>query len=371
MATTLNPDRLGELFVAAADVGGQTDLRQVLLSVVQTAMQATGAKYGALGVLDTDGSLDEFLHVGLDDETVALIGPPPTGNSLLGTVSRGSTIRVSRISDHPDSVGFPDHHPPMDAFLGVPLRTGDQLFGNLYLTEKEGGFTEEDQVAAETLALIGGTAVVSNLLHARLNQTALFDDRERIARDVHDAVIQDLFAVGLSLEGASQRIDDDAARETVSNAIQRLDECITSLRHVIFDLTRQSSGERSVVTEVSELVQELAESYGRQVDLTVSGVFGDIADSVADAMMHVIKEATSNALRHSGASTVSVAVAGGAVDFRVAVHDEGSGFDQTQLTPGLGLKNIKRRVSDLGGTVEIASHSGVGTLVTISLPRRV
>ncbi len=368
---TLSPDRLGELFKAAADVAGQSDLREVLFSVVQTAMQATGASYGALGVLGADGKLDEFLHVGLDEETVARIGSPPTGNSLLGTVSRGATIRVSHISDHPESVGFPDHHPPMEGFLGVPLRTGDLLFGNLYLTQKDGGFTEEDQVAAETLALIGGTAVVSNQLHTRLNQTAIFDDRERIARDVHDAVIQDLFAVGLSLEGASQRVDDLDARLIVSGAIQRLDECITSLRHVIFDLTRHGSDDRSVTTEVSELIQELAESYGSRVDLTFSGVFGDIPDPIGDAMMHVIKEATSNALRHSGVTNVSVIVSGGALDFRITVSDKGSGFVAEDITPGMGLRNIRQRVVALGGSVEINSHPGEGTVVTIKLPRRI
>ncbi len=370
MTARLGPDNLSDLFGAASDVAGQADLRNVLFKVVQTAMQVTGARYGALGVVGDDGRLDEFLHMGMDEETVARIGSPPTGHSVLGTVSRGATIRLDHITDHPDSVGFPPHHPQMEGFLGVPLRTGERIFGNLYLTEKEGGFSDEDQAVVETLALIGGTAIVSNLLHARLQRAAVFDDRERIARDVHDAVIQDLFAVGLSLEGISQRIADTDARQAIANAISRLDESIASLRHFIFDLTRSDNEERPITTEVSELVQELAESYRARVDLTFSGMLGDISDRMADAVMHIVKEATSNALRHGGADSVQVIVSGNALDLRISVSDRGTGFEPEEISPGMGLGNIRQRAFDLGGTVEIHSTLGEGTMLTVNLPRR-
>ena len=370
MTSRLQPDRLGHLFRAASDVAGQADLRQVLFAVVETAMQATGARYGALGVIGDDGTLDEFLHVGMSEETVAEIGPPPTGQSLLGTIGKGASVRLERISDHPDSAGFPAHHPPMESFLGVPLRTGDRIYGNLYLTEKVGGFSDEDQVTVEILAVIGGTAVMSNLLHAQVQRTALIEDRERIARDVHDAVIQDLFAVGLSLEGTSQRVDNAVAKDAIRVAVGRLDECITSLRHFIFDLQRSDAGDRPLTTELSELIQELADSYGAQVDLTFSGVLGDVTESVGDAIMHVVKETTSNALRHSGTKSVQVIVAGNAMDFRVSVKDRGAGFEMDGVTPGMGIRNIRDRVFGLGGSVEIQSTLGAGTVVNIHLPRR-
>ena len=370
MIAPIHADTLGDMFRAASDVAGQRDLRQVLLKVVETAMGVTGARYGALGVVADDGSLDEFLHVGIADEQVEAIGDLPTGKSLLGTVSRGSSVRIANIADHPDSVGFPAHHPPMGTFLGVPLRTGDRIYGNLYLTEKEGGFSEDDQSLVEVLALIGGTAVMSNLMHAQERRTALIEDRERIARDVHDAVIQDLFAVGLSLEGTSQRIDNPEARAAVRTAITRLDECISSLRHFIFDLSRPGGEDRALTTEISELTGELADAYGARVDVVVNGVLGDVSERVADAIMHVVKETTSNALRHSGSRQVAVSLTGNAMDFRVDVSDEGSGFEMDQITPGMGIKNVRERVFGLGGTVEIRSTLGRGTVVSITLPRR-
>jgi signal transduction histidine kinase len=370
MTSRLQPHRLGHLFRAASDVAGQADLRQVLFTVVETAMQVTGARYGALGVIADDGSLEEFLHVGMDEETVAEIGSPPTGQSLLGTISKGATVRLDHIGDHPDSSGFPSHHPPMDSFLGVPLRTGDRIFGNLYLTEKDGGFSEEDQGTIEILAVIGGTAVMSHALHSQLQRSALISDRERIARDVHDAVIQDLFAVGLSLEGTSQRVDNVEARDAIRLAVGRLDECITSLRHFIFDLQRAEAEDRPLTTELSELIQELADSYGAQVDLTFSGVLGDVSETVGDAIMHVVKETTSNALRHSGAKNVQVVVSGHAMDFRISVKDRGTGFEMDQITPGMGIRNIRDRIFGLGGSVEIQSTLGSGTVVNIHLPRR-
>ena len=144
---------------AAAAVVDDADLELLLRKTIETAREVTGARYGALGVVGPHGTLSSFVHVGIDDPTVRMIGHPPLGRGVLGTVIReAETIRVDEISRHPDSYGFPPHHPPMHSFLGVPIRIEDQIFGNFYLTEKAGGFTPDDVVAVESLAVIAGAA---------------------------------------------------------------------------------------------------------------------------------------------------------------------------------------------------------------------
>ncbi|MFQ5948746.1 MAG: GAF domain-containing protein, partial [Acidimicrobiia bacterium] len=136
--------RFAQLIKAAAAVAGQAGLGDVLRTTVHTATELTGARYGALGVLGEHGTLVDFFHVGVSAETVDAIGRLPEGRGVLGTITRtGKTVRIDDISQHPDSVGFPDHHPHMAEFLGVPVRVGESIFGNLYLADKHGGFTEE------------------------------------------------------------------------------------------------------------------------------------------------------------------------------------------------------------------------------------
>ena len=151
---------LTALIAAASEVVGESDLVDVLNKTVETAMQLTGAQYGAMGVIGEHGTLIEFLHQGMDSEVAAKVGPLPTGKGVLGALIRDAQpIRLDRISEHPDSYGFPDHHPVMDSFLGVPIRLGDQVFGNLYLTEKDGGpFTEDDERVVASLALVAGSS---------------------------------------------------------------------------------------------------------------------------------------------------------------------------------------------------------------------
>jgi signal transduction histidine kinase len=257
----------------------------------------------------------------------------------------------------------------MKSFLGVPLRTRDELFGNIYLTEKPGGFTAEDQATIETLSLIAGAAVANVRIHRRLREAAVAEDRSRIARDVHDDIIQDLFAVGLSLQGLADSIDDEDAKGIVRTQVGRVDDCITSLRQFIFNLRQPTAEVRDLEMEVVELVEELAEPYSADVEVSVDTMADDFSNDVTDAILHIIKEATSNALRHSDSPVVRVLVTGGFNNLSVSIIDLGSGFDSNSQHDGMGLANLQQRAADVGGDLAITSSSN-GTTVSLVLPLR-
>lgn len=362
-------DRLAKLVTAASAVTRQTDLTAVLRTTVDTGMELTGAAYGALGVLGEHGALIQFVHAGLDRETGAAIGSPPQGRGLLGVITEiGKTVRTDRITDHPDSVGFPAHHPTMESFLGMPITVGGETFGNLYLTEKPGGFTGQDEALVEALAAIAGSAIATARMHGRLRRAAVVEDRERIARDLHDAIIQDLFAVGLSLQSLGQKVADPTVKSSLTESVQRLDEAIASLRKFIFDLRPPVWTRRSLKGELSDLIGQLAEPHEASVSLTVTGDLNDLSGEVVSDVVQVVREATSNALRHSGVGRVSVSVHRGADRIVIAVADRGRGFDPETVERGMGLDNLRARARDANGDAEITSRAGFGTTVRVVLP---
>ena len=365
----LDPADVTRLVEAAARVAGAAELTSTLEEIVRTAMDLTGARYGALGVLGTHGFLTEFVHVGLDPETVAAIGPPPSGHGLLGTITRlADGVITDEISAHPDSVGFPEHHPPMHSFLGVPIRVGPAVYGNLYLTEKESGFTKEDLGLIESLATISGSAIATARLSRRLRTVAIVEDRERIARDLHDAIIQDIFAVGLGLQAAAERETDPELAAELDEAANRLDEAITSLRRFIFDLRPPVWAQRRVRDELTDLVESLSEPHDARVEVLFRGEVDDLPDRLVDEVLPIVRESLSNALRHADAGHITVMVNRRANELLVRTTDDGDGFDPASVTNGLGLSNLRARASGLGGVLEVVSDAGLGTTVEVAIP---
>lgn len=363
---TMSLATLTSLVEAATTVVGQPDLRAVVRSLLATACATTGARYAAVGVLGEHSTLASFHYLGIDEEQARLIGHPPVGKGVLGTLIREPhPIRIDRIAEHPDSSGFPDHHPPMETFLGVPIRIGPEVFGNLYLTEKPGGFTPEDEAIAIALAAIAGGAVSTARLNDRLTRLALVEDRERIARDLHDAVIQDLFAVGITLQGLSAGIEDDTVRERMDEAIDRIDQAIGSLRTFIFDLRSLTSGDP--VRAIRRMAERLASPHG--IDVVVdAGDLGTISPERLDDVLLIVREAVSNAVRHADPKTVTVTASRDGGELAVSVEDDGSGFDTATRGRGMGLSNMVARATRTGGHAEVDSHPGVGTRVALRLP---
>jgi signal transduction histidine kinase len=352
-------------------VGSDLDLPSVLRHIVQSAVDLVDARYGALGVLDETGtSLAEFITVGLDEETRRRIGPLPKGHGILGLLIREPhPIRLPDLAEHPDSYGFPPHHPPMKSFLGVPVRVRDQVFGNLYLTDKTTGevFTDIDEELVVGLAAAAGVAVENARLHLRVRELALLEDRERIARDLHDTVIQRLFATGLRLQGAARLAERPEVSERIIQAVDDLDLTVKHIRTAIFGLEASRRAAGGLRQRVLSLASEAAGALGFEPHVLFDGQLDAVADDRATEVLAVLREALTNVARHAGARRVDVEVVADA-DLMLRVLDDGKGLGPQRRPGGRGLANMEARAARLGGSVLVKPGPEAGTVVEWRVP---
>lgn len=363
---------LPRLLDAMLAVASGLSLPVVLRRIVESATVMVDAKYGALGVIGTDGTLSEFVNTGLDAAAVARIGSLPEGHGILGRlIVDPKPLRLRDLSMHPDSFGFPPHHPPMHSFLGVPIRVRDEVFGNLYLCEKQSAeeFTPEDETLAITLASAAGVAIENARLHERLQAAVLLEDRERIARDLHDKVIQQLFATGMSLQAAERTVDDDAVARRLNQAVDDLDTTIREIRNTIFALHAPTVGLHS---DLAAVIAELNDRLGIVATLHVEGPIDQaIPPPIARQLIPVVREAVTNAHRHGHALTVEVMVRADA-DCTVRVVDDGRALDEPAADPaaggGDGLVNLTQRAEELGGILTLDSRPDGGMIFEWRVP---
>lgn len=363
---------LRRLLDAVTSVGGELDLDRVLREVVRAAVSLVHARYGALGVLDPDRTyLSDFVAVGLDDATADAIGDLPKGHGILGLlIEDPRPIRLAALGDHPDRFGFPPGHPPMTSFLGVPIFVGGAAYGNLYLTDKVGGgeFTDEDEELAVSLAAAAATAIEKARLHRRLRALDLVDDRERIARDLHDTVIQRLFATGLSLEGTSRLAASlPEVEQRIHQAVDDLDQVVRQIRSTIFELHATASATGGVRRRLLRVADDLAGALGFSPSFRFDGpVDTRVDDDLAEDLAAVVGEALANVARHAGAHRAEVIV--GVGDRLVAtVDDDGTGPGPARAD-GQGLANLAARAEARGGEVSLEARTEGGTRLRWSVP---
>ncbi len=289
----------------------------------------TGARYGALGVLNEDRTeLAQFITAGLEPDQEERIGHRPTGRGVLGLlITEPQPMRLAELGSHPKSFGFPANHPPMASFLGAPIKIRDEVYGNLYLTDKVGWseFTRDDVDLVEALAVAAGIAIENARLHERVREVAVVEDRDRLARDLHDTVIQRLFAVGLSLQSvastAGPRVTDRLA-----GAISEIDETIREVRSVIYSLG-MAADDRGVRASVLALIAELTPVVGFEVTVTIDGpVDTAVSDTVAHHLLATVREALTNIGRHAHATSARVILCVTGDTCRLEVVDDGVGI---------------------------------------------
>ena len=530
-------DRVRALLEAVVAVGSDLDLEVVLRRIVEVAVRLVDARYGALGVIGEGGRLLEFVPVGLDEDQIAKIHHWPEGRGLLNElITNPRPLRLADMSAHPRSFGFPDGHPPMKSFLGAPVRIRDEVFGNLYLTEKTGGgeFDDDDEAvlvalgaaagvaignarlyeearrqqqwqrasaevthrllsgadANEVLALVTGQALeisgadlvvlalpaggagqlviehavgegadeavglllpVSASASGRVlnsgkplslddfsnderaapaarerlhlgpavvlplgapgnvrgiltagrrpgsmpmppaavemlisfaaqagvalelaahrqdaERFAVFEDRDRIARDLHDLVIQRLYAAGMSLQGVSVRLGDSDNGRRVSGVVDALDETIMQIRSAIFSLhSRPGADDTALRAQVVAVVDQAAGALGFAPALRMSGLLDDVPDEFGEHLLSVLREALSNTARHANASKVDVTIEAGR-ELILVVRDNGIGIAGTGRCSGLA--NMAERAEMLGGTLSVTPAEGGGTMLDWRVP---
>jgi signal transduction histidine kinase len=376
-SANLTATRLAALDHATQTIASVLGLEDALQLIVDRVRALVGARYAALGTVGPDGMIERFITSGITTAQRTAIGPLPRGHGLLGLIIReGRSIRIPRISSHAASSGFPHHHPPMTSFLGVPVAVRAQPIGNFYLTDKEaagGEFTDDDQRLVEMFALHAGIAIDNARLHEQVGQMAVIDERDRIGRDLHDGIIQSLYAVSLSLEDLPELMaeDPDNAEQRLDRAIDAIHLTIREIRNFIFGLRPESLDGDDVIGGLAGLAEEFQRSTLIDVRLDLDREVGaHVPASVGNHILQLAREAMSNAARHANAHQVSVQLRRDDGRTVLVVADDGAGFDP-EVGAGRGhrgLQNMRARAEAVAGSLTVDSHPGSGTRIILALP---
>jgi len=363
---------LRRLMSAISSLGSDLELPLILRHLTEAATELVGATYGALGVLSNDRThLTSFITVGIPDDQVAAIGELPKGHGILGLlIVQPEPIRLADLGDHPQSFGFPPGHPPMGSFLGVPVLVRGQAYGNLYLTEKRGApeFTEVDEELAVGLAAAAGVAIENARLLARARELDIAQERERIARDLHDTVIQRLFATGLSLQSAARLSTTPEVVERIQRSIDELDLTVRDVRSSIFELNPPASSSRGLRRQLLSVGDEFFDALGYSPMFRFEGpVDNAIPDALALHVIAVVREGLANIAKHANSPTAEVRVTVAQGEVIVELADSGRGLGE-RSSGGYGLVNLTTRAGELGGTFEVNDNPGGGTQVRWRAP---
>src|SRR4051794_11663997 len=350
-------------------IASEHEVEPVLQRLVHSARELAGARYAALGIPDGDGAFASFITSGMSDELIAAMGPLPRTHGMLGAMlASPEPHRTDDITADPRFRGWwPRAHPQMRSFLGVPIVARGCIIGALYLTEKADGttFSAADQRLIELLAAHAAIAIENARLHERSRELSIIEERNRLARELHDSVTQRLFGVALAAESAQTLLERD--RGKAAEELQRVSElargAMEELRAVVFELRPGSLEAEGLATVLRKHVEVLRRVYGQAITLKVHDV-PRLKPDVATQTLRIAQEALGNALRHSGATCITVSLCGSTL----TVADNGCGFDPDGPEvrgQRLGLTSMRERATEMGGTLTITSTLGEGTTVEL------
>jgi signal transduction histidine kinase len=380
VASPTPPDAtaLAALDEAARAITGLLGIDDVLQLIVDRVRVLVDARYAALGIVGPGGRIERFITAGIDAHTRGAIGDLPTGRGLLGLIIREArSYRIPSIAGHPDSSGFPPNHPPMTSFLGVPVTARGVSVGNLYLTDKRGPreFSAADQSLVETFALHAGIAIDNARLHAQAGRIAVADERDRIGRDLHDGIIQSLYAVSLSLEDVPELMAEGRpeAERRVDQAIESLHLAIRDIRNFIYGLRPEAVDGSEVVAGIAALAHSIRDGGLLDVVATLDPAAdpGLSADDGVE-LLSLVREALSNAARHAKAHRIDVLLGSSNDGSTLEIADDGVGFDPARAADDghHGLNNMRVRAEAIGGRLQIDSEPGAGTRIRVTFPPR-
>jgi signal transduction histidine kinase len=358
-------------------LASEHEVEPVLQRLVHSARELAGARYAALGIPDGDGAFSCFLTSGMSEELIEAMGPLPRTHGMLGAMLTATTShRTDDITADPRFRGWwPSAHPMMRSFLGVPIIARGSVIGALYLTEKEGAssFSAEDEKRMELLAAHAAIAIENARLYERSRELSIVEERNRLARELHDSVTQRLFGVALAAESASTLLarDPDAASAELARVGELAREAMEELRAVVFELRPASLEAEGLATVLRKHVEVLRRVSGQSIVLKVRDV-PRLPAADATQVLRIAQEALGNALRHADASRIEVRLENVTGRLVLTVHDDGVGFDPGRRAAvrgqRLGLTSMEERATELGGTLSVVSEPGAGTTVRLEVP---
>lgn len=368
--------RMRALHQASLSLFSDLSLDGILDRIVRAALELGNARYAALGIPDEQGGLSRFIAHGLSAEQQARIPHPPRGKGLLGEILRQKTsLRVKRITDHPASVGFPEGHPEMTCFLGVPIIGFGRPLGQIYLADRKDAdeFSEDDQRMVEMLAASAASAIEIARLNQQARRVAVLEERERIGMDLHDGIIQSIYAVGLSLDYVKHLLNDQShpAEERIGEAIEGLNSVIRDLRSYILDLQPSRISADGLQQALTTLGEEFKANTLMEVDLQLEQeVAGQIGSEPAAAIFHIAQEALANVAKHARATRTLLSLRQVENEVLLQIIDNGRGFDfgGTDAHLGHGLSNMQERAAAVGGELAVVTKPSDGTNVTLRFP---
>jgi signal transduction histidine kinase len=358
--------------IAAAVVGAANadNLRAMLQRIAVVAQQLVQTRYAALGVPSEHGTMQYFEVAGMNEADVRRIPHPPVGRGLLGVIMHErEKLRLEHMRDDPRHVGFPQHHPQMESLLGVPIAASGKLFGMLYLTDRLDGqpFTEADEWLVESLAGYAALAISGKHLSEQNARLALLEERERVGMELHDGVIQSLYAIGMGLQ--LLRFSHPQLADAISESTRSIDQVIADIRRYILNLKAGEDDEpRTLRDRLADSLSRLYIPDALDVTITVPDAAGTFPPAVMDTICQIATEAVSNLIRHAGASAARIVIANDALGWRMVIADDGRGFDPDATTMGFGLRNMRQRAHLLGGEVVVESAPGEGTRIIVTMP---
>jgi signal transduction histidine kinase len=375
----MTEERLSPPFAAMSDavlaIAAELDVEQVLQKLVHAARELAGARYAALGVPDGRGGFAQFLTSGMSDELVASMGPLPRTHGLLGAMLESEEpYRTRDVRLDPRFKGWwPKRHPEMESFLGVPIVSRSGIIGAFYLTEKEGAadFELADQQLIVMLAAHAAIAIENARLYERSRELSVVDERNRLARELHDAVSQKLFGLVLSAETVSALIESDP--DEAQTQLLRLQglarEAMEEMRSLIFELRPAALESEGLAPTLRKHVDVLRRVYRTEIDLRIAGS-PRLAPGADAEVLRIAQEALQNALRHAQAQRIEVSLGAANGHVQLTVADDGIGFDPAApnlRSRRLGLTSMEERARAVGGRLEITSEPGAGTRVELEV----
>ena len=359
------------------------EVRDVLKTIVASARELLDAEYAALGVPDDHGGFAQFVVDGVSDAQWKAIGPLPRQHGILAAMLRDAkTERLADVRKDPRFEGWPSAHPDMSDFLGLPIQDGDETIGALFLANKrcprttsgrDGcGFTEDDEELLSILAQHAAIALTNARLYERSRELTIAEERSRLAHELHDAVSQKLFSLRLTAQAAAALVDRDPAR--AKGELQQVAvlaaEAADELRAAVVELRPAALDEDGLVNTLRTHIQVLDRAHTARVTFDSRGIRA-LPAAQEEALLRVAQEALHNALRHSGADQVDVALIRRGQGVALSVTDNGQGFEPRTIRRAgrhLGLVSMRDRASGVGGKLTVQSAPGKGTTIEMEVP---